>query len=55
MITMRRKYYEVISDLYYLFDDFNDRMIHYNHAIQMMAVELTSYLLAALDEPDKRP
>jgi hypothetical protein len=50
MVTMRRAYYEAISDLYYLFDDFNDRMIHYNHAIQMMAIELTSYLLAALDE-----
>jgi hypothetical protein len=50
MVTMRRAYYESISDLYYLFDDFNDRMIHYNHAIQMMAIELTSYLLAALDE-----
>ena len=44
MYTMRRSYYESISDLYYLYDDFNDRQIHFNHAIQMAGSELAAIL-----------
>ncbi|MFC3194075.1 hypothetical protein ACFODZ_07465 [Marinicella sediminis] len=41
MITMGKKYYEEIRNLYYLFDDFNDRRNHMGHTIQML---LISYL-----------
>ncbi|NQZ09792.1 MAG: ATP-binding protein [Algicola sp.] len=41
-ITMRRRYYENISNLYYLYDDFNDRQRHYNHAIQMFGSHLAA-------------
>ena len=44
MYTMGRMYYHAISDQYYLYDDFNDRRIHYNHAIQMAAGELNILL-----------
>ncbi len=44
MYTMRRAFYENISDLYYLYDDFNDRQLHFNHAIQMAGAELSSLL-----------
>jgi len=49
MYTMRRAYYESINDLYYLYDDFNDRQIHFNHAIQMAGAELTSILNCLID------
>ena len=48
MYTMGRMYYHAISDLYYLYDDFNDRRIHYNHAIQMAASDLNVLLDAIL-------
>ena len=35
MYTMGRSYYMNIKNLYYLHDDFNDRQIHRNHAMQM--------------------
>lgn len=35
MYTQRSSYYDSIVDLYYLYDDFNDRHIHHGHAIQM--------------------
>ncbi|MFT4928451.1 MAG: hypothetical protein ACI8WB_004570, partial [Phenylobacterium sp.] len=35
MYTQRAGYYESISGLYYLYDDFNDRHIHHGHALQM--------------------
>jgi hypothetical protein len=44
MYSMRRAFYENISDLYYLYDDFNDRQLHFNHAIQMAGAELASLL-----------
>jgi hypothetical protein len=44
MYTQRRAYYEAISGLFYLYDDFNDRQIHFNHAIQMAGAELTTLL-----------
>jgi len=44
MFTMRRAYYEAISGLYYLYDDFNDRQIHFNHALQMAGSELIAIL-----------
>lgn len=61
MYTMRRSYYEAISDLYYLYDDFNDRQIHLNHALQMAGTELACILGCLIDavpgggEPPKRP
>lgn len=52
MYTMRRSYYEAISGLYYLYDDFNDRQIHYNHAIQMAGAELNALLKELVDRAD---
>ena len=49
MYSMRRAYYEAINDLYYLYDDFNDRQIHFNHAIQMAGADLTSILKHLVD------
>jgi hypothetical protein len=37
MYTQRHEYYKSICDLYYLYDDFNDRYIHHNKALQMMS------------------
>jgi tetratricopeptide (TPR) repeat protein len=51
MYTMRRGYYESINDLYYLYDDFNDRQIHFNHAIQMAGAELAVVLRELIDPP----
>lgn len=53
MYTMRRAYYEAINDLYYLYDDFNDRQIHFHHAIQMAGAELTSILKSLIDVRDE--
>lgn len=44
MFTLRRAYYENISDLIYLYDDFNDRQLHLNHGIQMAGAELNALL-----------
>ena len=55
MYTMRRSYYEAISDLYYLYDDFNDRQIHLNHALQMAGAELTCILRSLIDVVPKKP
>ena len=52
MYTMRRAYYEAINGLYYLYDDFNDRQIHFNHAIQMAGAELTAILKHLFDLRD---
>ena len=52
MYTMRRAYYEAISDLYYLSDDFNDRQIHFNTALQMAGTELVSVLKWLLHVPE---
>ena len=49
MYTMRRSYYRSINRLFYLHDDFNDRRIHYNHAVQMTAAEISQTFLAFLD------
>jgi len=54
MYTMRRDYYEAISKLFYLYDDFNDRQIHYNHAIQMAGSEMVSLLKACLKPAEDR-
>lgn len=37
MVTVRKEYYDTIHRLCYLYDDFNDREIHVNHALQMAA------------------
>ena len=43
--TMGSTYYEMISGLYYLYDDFNDRHIHFHRALQMAGMELVTILL----------
>ena len=53
MYTMRRSYYQAIDGLYYLYDDFNDRQIHYNHAIQMAGAELNAILKYLVDQADE--
>ncbi len=40
MFTQGREYYKTISKMYYLFDEFNDRTIHANHAIQMAGADM---------------
>lgn len=47
--TMRRAYYECITRLYYLYDDFNDGQIHYNHAIQMAGYQYVLLLREAVE------
>lgn len=42
--TMGRQYYDSFSDLYYLYDDFNDRQVHLNYCIQMAGMEIVSLL-----------
>lgn len=49
-VTMRRAYYESIERLYYLYDGFNDRDIHFNHALQMASLEVCLLLKHALDD-----
>ena len=49
MFSMRRAYYRSINRLFYLHDDFNDRRIHYNHAVQMATAELSHVMLAMLN------
>ena len=49
MFTLQRAYYESISDLFYLYDDFNDRHVHFKHALQMASAELTSVLRHLLE------
>lgn len=44
MFTLRATYYQNISGLYYLYDDFNDRQMHFNHAVQMAGSELSAAL-----------
>jgi hypothetical protein len=50
MYTLRRAFYEAISGLYYLYDEFNDRVMHYNHAIQMAGSDIAAVLLRKLGE-----
>jgi len=54
MYTQKRAYYEMLSQRYYLYDDFDDREIHYGHAIQMAGTELASFALEALESLDPR-
>lgn len=37
MYTLRGKYYKSIDNMYYLYDDFNDRYVHNGKAIQIMS------------------
>ena len=46
--SMGRQYYENISSLYYLYDDFNDRRIHSTHAILMSGSDIAAHLERAL-------
>lgn len=47
---MGRAYYENISPLQYLNDDFNDRSVHFTHAQNMLRSDLTDLLLRMLTE-----
>ena len=48
--SMGRQYYENISSLYYLYDDFNDRRIHSTHARLMSGSDIAAHLERALVE-----
>jgi hypothetical protein len=48
--SMGRAYYELISNLYYLYDDFNDKHIHFQHALQMAGSELTIILMKSTSD-----
>ncbi len=50
MATMRRDFYGNVSNLYYLYDDFNDRHLHFQHAMQMAGIELASLLRALVED-----
>lgn len=49
MYTMRASYYEAIDDLYYLYDDFNDRTVHFHHALQMAGAEIVAFFIRTLE------
>ncbi len=44
--TMGAAYYEEIAKLNYLYDDFNDRHIHFYRALQMAGMDLNAVLLS---------
>ena len=50
--TMGKQYYANIRRMYYLYDDFNDRRMHANHALLMSSMEIASILEALLSEKD---
>ncbi|MEL6666423.1 MAG: hypothetical protein AAFQ24_09815, partial [Pseudomonadota bacterium] len=53
MITMGRKYYISIADRHYLYDDFNDRQMHSNHARLMLGCDLLTmfrHIFGQVDE-----
>ena len=52
--SMGRAYYSAIADMYYLYDDYNDRRIHANHAAQMAGGELHALLLTVMDTMAER-
>ena len=49
---MGKQYYANIRRMYYLYDDFNDRRMHANHALLMSSMEIASILEALLSEKD---
>ena len=53
MYTMGRSFYNAITNLYYLYDDFNDQQIHRNHAMQMASSELANLYDNALMDGEK--
>ena len=50
--TMGKQYYSNIRRMYYLYDDFNDRRMHANHALLMSSMEIASILEALLSEKE---
>ena len=50
MVSMGRSYYKAIAGLYYLYDDFNDRFVHYNHAIQMAGADFRALLTELVED-----
>ncbi len=57
MFSLRRAYYENISDLYYLYDDFNDRQIHLSYGILMAGAEINGLFryLVTVEDPEIAP
>ncbi|MGM0575226.1 MAG: hypothetical protein ACQEXJ_05810 [Myxococcota bacterium] len=53
MYSQRRGYYSTVRELYYLYDDFNDRQIHFNHALQMAGSEVNSLLKESLTKSER--
>lgn len=49
MYTLQAEFYRSIGGLYYLYDDFNDRSVHFHHAIQMAGTEFSSFLRRRLE------
>ncbi len=50
IFSMGKAYYENITNMQYLNDDFNDRSVHYNHAKRMMFAEITQVLASAVHD-----
>ncbi|WP_281561386.1 ATP-binding protein [Thalassomonas sp. RHCl1] len=49
MYSAQAGYHDAISDLYYLYDDFNDRELHHGHANQMMGYQLAVLMEKRID------
>ena len=47
--SMGKSYYENITKLYYLYDDFNDRRIHLNQAMQMLGTSMAEELIEKIN------
>ncbi|MBL4660320.1 MAG: hypothetical protein JKY19_08185 [Alcanivoracaceae bacterium] len=47
--TMGKAYYENITGLYYLYDDFNDRRIHMSHTLQVLGMPYAEDMLGDLN------
>jgi len=52
MYSSQASYHDAISDLYYLYDDFNDRELHHGHANQMMSYQLALSMEESLKNGD---
>ncbi|MEO0329005.1 MAG: hypothetical protein AAF217_10465 [Pseudomonadota bacterium] len=50
MFSMGKAYYENIANLQYLNDDFNDRVIHNNHANRMLNSEMINFMISSIHD-----
>jgi hypothetical protein len=51
--TLQREFYKAIGGLHYLYDDFNDRSVHFHHAVQMAGSEFSSFLFRKLEHANR--